>query len=121
MKSSDLEKDKFEKILDGFNKDRTHPDFPVQKVYRGAEFSKMAGSNLMFDLPALVVYKQNEKGKIPHIGIVFALSNKVDGVCIHVISKYDGKIICHPIEESPSGKQPEYLLLKKHLTMKNVP
>lgn len=64
MKNSHEDKDKFEKILDGFNTDGTHPDFPVQKVYHGEEFSKMTRSDLMFDLPALVVYGQNEEGKI---------------------------------------------------------
>lgn len=119
--NKNVEKDKFEKILDGFKKDGTHPDYPIQKVYNREESSKMAGSNLMFDLPALVVYEQDEDGKINHLGIVFALSNKVDGVCIHVMSKYKGKVKCHPIEESPSGKQPAYLLMKKHHTMCNVP
>ena len=114
MKKDNVEKDKFEKILDGFKKDGTHLDYPIQKVYHGEKFSKMAGSNLMFDLPALVVYEQNEKGKIIHLGIVFALSNSVDGVYIHVMSKYNGKVKYHQIEESPSGKQPAYLLLKKY-------
>jgi len=70
----------------------------------------------MFDLPALVIYEQDEYGKIIYLGIIFALSNKVDGACIHVMSKYKGKVKCHPIEESPSGKQPVYLLMKKHYT-----
>lgn len=121
MKKGDSEKDRFEKIIEGFNKDGTHPDFPVQRVYRGEEFGKIPGSNLILDLPALVVYEQNEEGKTSHIGIVFALSNSVDGVCIHVISKYNGKIIKHPIEESPSGKQPAYLLVMKHQAMNSVP
>lgn len=121
MKKGNVDKDKFEKILDGFNNDGTHPDFPVQKVYYGEDLSKMTSSDLMFDLPALVVYEQNEGGKILHVGIVFALSQRVDGPCIHVISKYNGKIICHSIEESPSGKQPAYLLVKKHLTMCSPP
>ncbi len=64
--------------------------------------------------------KINEKGEIIHLGIVFALSNSVDGVYIHVMSKYDGKAKCHQIEESPSGKRPAYLLMKKHYTMNNV-
>ena len=64
--------------------------------------------------------KINEKGEIIHLGIVFALSNSVDGVYIHVMSKYDGKAKCHQIEESPSGKQPAYLLLKKHYTMRSA-
>jgi len=121
MKKDNVEKDKFEKILDGFKLDGTHPDYPIQKVYHGEESSKNAGSNLMCDLPTLVVYEQNEDGKIRHLGIVFAFSNSVDGVCIHVMSKYKGKVKCHPIEESPSGKQPAYLLMKKHYTMNNVP
>jgi hypothetical protein len=121
LKKENFEKDKFEKILDGFSKDGTHPDFPVQRTFLGVELTKTERSNLMFDLPALVVYEQNENGEIVHVGIVFALSSRVDGVCIHVMSKYDGKIICHQIEESPSGKQPAYLLVKEHCTMKNVP
>lgn len=121
MRKSNGDKDKFEKILDGFNKDGTHPDFPVQKVYRGEDLSKMTGSDLMFDLPALVVYEQNEEGKILHLGIVFALSHRLDGIRIHVMSKYKGEIVCHTIEESPSGKQPAYLLIKEHLTMSSVP
>jgi hypothetical protein len=121
MKKDNVEKDKFEKILDGFKKDGTHPEYPIQKVYHGEEFSKIAASNLMFDLPALVVYEQNEDGEILHLGIVFALSHRVDGTRIHVMSKYNGKIICHQIEESPSGKQPSYLLVKEHFTMSSVP
>lgn len=121
MKWDNFGKDEFKKILDGFNKDGTHPDFPVQKVYRGEEFSNMPGSDLMFDLPALVVYEQDDENETPHIGIVFALSNRVDGACINVLSRYNGKMIEHLIEESPSGKQPAYLLLRKHNTMRNVP
>lgn len=121
MKKDNAEKDKFEKILDRFKKDGTHPEYPIQKVYHGEEFSKMAASNLTFDLPALVVYEQNEDDKTPHIGIVFALSSCINGVCIQVMSKYKGEVKCHPIEESPSGEQPAYLLMKKHYTMNNVP
>ena len=115
-----MNKSQFKKILDGFNEDGTHPDYPLQKVYNMEELSKRGGSNLMFDLPALVVYEQNEDGKIFHIGVIFALDNSVDGVHIHVMSEYEGEVKYHPIEESPSGKRPAYLLTKKHLTMKNV-
>lgn len=116
-----MDKIQFKKILDGFNEDGTHPDYPLQKVYNVEELSRRGGSNPMFDLPALVVYEQDEYGKISHIGVVFALGNSVDGVRIHVMSEYEGKVKCHPIEESPSGKRPAYLLTKRHVTMKNVP
>jgi len=32
-----------------------------------------------------------------------------------------GEIMCHPIEEAPSGLKPAYLLLKKHLPMAGMP
>jgi len=121
MEKDHLKKDKFEKILDGFHKDGTHPDFPIQKVYRGEELARMAGLHMEFDLPALVVYEHSQEGEVLHIGMVFALSHTVDGVNIHVISKYDGKTVAHLIEESPSGKQPAYLLVKKHQIMNSVP
>ncbi len=114
-------KSRFKEILDGFNRDGTHPDYPVQRVYNREELGKIGGSNLTLDLPALVVYEQKEDSKIPHIGIVFALANSVDGVRIQVISECEGEVMCHALEECPSGNKPAYLLMKKHLMMKNVP
>jgi hypothetical protein len=32
-----------------------------------------------------------------------------------------GEIMCHPIEEAPSGLKPAYRLLKKHLPMAGMP
>ena len=114
-------KSQLKEILDRFSRDGSHPDYPVQKVYDREELGKIGGSNLPLDLPALVVYEQKEDGKMPHIGIVFALANSVDGVRIQVISEYEGEVMCHAAEESPSGNKPAYLLMKKHLMMKNVP
>lgn len=114
----DVEPDTFEKILEGFNKDGTHQDFPQKKVYREGELIGRECSSLTFDLPALVVYDRDEDGESVHFGIVYALSHRVDRFCVQVISKHSGHVVSHLIEESPSAKKPKYLLLKKHNTMK---
>ena len=114
-------KDEYEKILEGLHENGTHPDFPLQKKYTEEEFSTGHHSNLVFNLPALVVYERDETVHLPNAGVVFALSNRIDGICVQVMSKHGDRFECHPIDESPYGSRPEYLLMKKHLTLKNVP
>ncbi|HEX9901740.1 MAG TPA: hypothetical protein VGB72_02640 [Acidobacteriota bacterium] len=109
------------KILEGFSKDGTHPDYPVQKAFDLEEMSQKGGSHLLIDLPALVVYEQEEGSPRPDRGVIFLVGYGVDGGWVRVMSEYQGQVRCHSLDKSPSGKKPAYLLLKKHCPMKNVP
>jgi hypothetical protein len=55
------------------------------------------------------------------MGIVFALGHTVEGTEMLVISKHRGETICHRVELAPAGRQPDYLLVKKHLPLGGVP
>ncbi len=104
--------------------DGTHPDFPQQKFFREQDWAKIPWSDLVFDLPALVVYEQKEpnaRPAKPALGLVIALSHQVGKTELLVLSKHDGKIICHPAEKAPSGLKPSYLLLRKHVPMTGLP
>jgi hypothetical protein len=37
------------------------------------------------------------------------------------MSKHNGGVVCHLLEESPVGAVPAYLLMKEHSPMTNVP
>jgi hypothetical protein len=101
--------------------DGTHPDFPERKVFPAENWERIPWSDLVFDLPALAVYGQSGEAHKPIIGMVIALSHWVGGTRILVRSKHNGEMVCHPIDESPSGLKPSYLLVKKHLPMAGVP
>jgi hypothetical protein len=105
----------------GFKKDGTHPDFPERIVFRLEDWGKIPWSDLAFDLPALAVYSQGGETDRFIVGMVIALSHWVGGTRIMVRSKHNGETICHPIDESPEGLRPDYLLIKKHLPMAGIP
>lgn len=115
------QKDFLDDIQEGLNPDGTHPAFPVQKFFSTNDWCHLPWSELAFDLPALVVYEEKEKASKCVVGLVIALCHRIDGTQILVQSKHNGEIICHPIERSPSGLQPTYLLLKKHLPTAGLP
>jgi len=114
-------KDILDELQEEFNRDGTHPDFPVQKFFHREDWAKVPWSELAFDLPALAVYgSAGENGK-QVVGMVIALSHWIGGTRILVRSKHNGEILCHPIEESPAGLKPAYLLVKKHLPLAGMP
>lgn len=115
------EKDPLEKLLSDFRTDGTHPDFPVKKFLNLADWTRLPWSELAFDLPALVVYGLDSLGEPPAIGVVFALSHTVEGTEILAMSRYSGETTCHRAELSPAGKQPAYLLVKRHLPPAGAP
>jgi len=110
-----------DKLLEGLKKDGTHPDFPIKKNLRGLIPGRIPWSELAFEVPALVVYDLGQGGRTPEVGVVISLSHSIDGTGIQVMSRHNGEIICHPVDRSPSGGTPHYLLLKKHIPMTNVP
>jgi hypothetical protein len=110
-----------ESILNDFQADGTHPDFPVKKFLNLADWTRLPWSELAFELPALVVYGLDERGEPPAVGVVFAMSHTVEGTEIMAMSKQGGETLCHRAELSPEGKQPSYLLVKKHLPLAGAP
>jgi len=121
MSAYNGEKDILDELREKFNQDGTHPDFPERKFCPWEDWAKVPWSELAFDLPALAVYAPAEESTKPVVGVVIALSHWVGGTRILVRSKHKGEILCHPIEESPSGLKPCYLLVKKHLPMAGIP
>jgi hypothetical protein len=115
------ENDILDDLQEELDQDGTHPDFPVRKFFQLEDWSRVPWSDLAFDLPALAVYGQGGRNAKPVVGMVIALSHWVGGTRILVRSKHNGEIMCHPIEESPSGLKPAYLLLKNHLPMAGMP
>jgi hypothetical protein len=114
-------KDILDYLQEEFNQDGTHPDFPERKVFQLGGWERIPWSDLAFDLPALAVYGQGGENTKPVVGVVIALSHWVGGTRILVRTKHNGEMICHPIEESPTGLMPSYLLVKKHLPMAGIP
>lgn len=121
MNAPSGEKDHWDDLQEELNKDGTHPESPVRKSFHQEDWGQLPWSDLAFDLPALVVYGQREESSKPAVGLVIALSHQLGRTRILVRSKYNGQIILHPIEESPWGLKPSYLLLKKHLPMTGLP
>jgi len=113
--------DSLDHLHEELDPEGAHPDFPVRKFFGREDWARLPWSDLAFDLPALVVYGQGEKNVKPVVGEVIALSHWVGGTRILVRSKHQGEVVCHPIEDSPSGLKPSYLLLKKHLPMAGIP
>jgi hypothetical protein len=114
-------KDMLEKILAGLTADGTHPDFPVRRIFKKEEWSGPAGSSFIPDLPALVIYEPHQGSGARQAGIAFALRFCFEGGGVQVMSKHNGNVVCHLIEESPVGAVPAYLLMKEHSSMTNVP
>jgi hypothetical protein len=114
-------KDMLEKILAGLTADGTHPDFPVRRIFKKEEWAGHTGSGFILDLPALVIYEPHRGGGELQAGIIFALRNCLEGGGAQVISKHNGGVVCHLIEESPLGAAPAYLLTKEHSPMITVP
>jgi len=121
MNAHNGEKDLLDVLQEELSQDGTHPGFPVQKFFSEEDWTRLPWSDLDFDLPALVVYGQKEAGASPIVGLVIALSHQVGRVHILVRSKYNGEIICHAVEASPSGLKPSYLLVKEHIPMSGLP
>jgi len=121
MAADSGEKDILDHLQEELELDGTHPDFPVRKFFHQEDWARVPWSDLAFDLPALAVYGQGGENANPVVGMVIALSHLVGGTRILVRSKHDGEIMCHSIEEAPSGLKPAYLLLKKHLPMAGMP
>jgi len=121
MTADDGEKDVLDDLLEKLHPDGTHPEFPVRKVVQPEAWGRIPWSELAFELPALVVYGADEENVKRSVGLVIALSHGVAGTGILVRSKHHGETICHPVEASPSGLKPAYLLLKKHLPMAGIP
>ncbi len=115
------ENDFLDDIQEGLKADGTHPDFPVQKFFPGNDWRQIPWSELAFDLPALVVYEEKENSSNRVVGLIIALCHRVDGTRILVLSKLEGKTLCHSIEQSPSQFKPAYLLLKEHVPMAGLP
>jgi hypothetical protein len=115
------EGDMLETFLRGIREDGTHPDFPVKKFGEKTDWNRLPWSELAFDLPALVVYRQSDEDERPAMGVVFALSQTLEGTEVLVISRYEGEMKCHRLELSPGGRQPAYLLVKEHLSLAGVP
>ncbi len=114
-------KDMLEKILADLAADGTHPDFPVRRLFKKEEWAGHTGSGSILDLPALVIYEPHQGGGAPQAGIVFALRYCLEGGGVQVMSKHNGGIVCHFIEESPLGTAPAYLLTKEHSPMTTAP
>lgn len=121
MNPNNSPSDLLDSLQEELRQDGTHPAFPVQKFFAGEDWSQIPWSELAFDLPALVVYGQREHGSRPVVGVVIALSHQLGRTQILVQSKDNGKMVCHPIEKSPSGLKPSHLLLKRHLPMSGLP
>jgi hypothetical protein len=115
------EKDILDRLQEELNQDGTHPDFPERRFFRQEDWARVPWSDLAFELPALAVYSPVGENAKPVIGVVIALSHTVGGTRILIRSRHNGEIRCHPIEESPSGLKPSYLLVKEHLPMAGIP
>lgn len=110
-----------ETILEEIRKDGTHPDFPVKKAWNEVNWSRLPWSELVFDLPALVVYRIESANESPAVGVVFALGQTLEGTEVLVVSRHAGEMKCHRLELSPGGRQPAYLLVKEHLSLAGAP
>ncbi len=99
-------KDKLREIVKGFENGK-HPDFPIKKDWK--PLSEMTDQDLIFDLPALVIYSEDI------IGMIIRYGNLINGKSIIVASENcDGNVIHHSIDQSPKGEEPLYILIKKH-------
>lgn len=121
MSQEKTEKDILESLLEGFNPEGTHPEFPVRKDFEPGAWGRIPWSELAIELPALVVYEAEETKVMPGVGLVVALSHGVSGTEILVRSKHNGENVLHPLEAPPSGLKPAYLLVKNHIPMAGIP
>lgn len=121
MNTHSSEDDILDRLQRELNKDGIHPEFPERKVFQPENWESIPWSELAFDLPALAVYGRGGENAKPVIGMVIALSHWVGGTRILVRSKHNGETVCHPINESPLGLKPSYLLVKTHLPMAGIP
>ncbi len=108
-------------LLGNLGKDGTHPDFPVKRFVNIADWARLPWSELSFDLPALVVYGLDGQAEPAAVGVVFAVSNSIEGTEILAVSKSGEETRCHAAGLSPEGKRPAYLLVKKHLSLTSAP
>ncbi len=117
MTGKRADEDPFVELEKKFGPDGTHPDFPEKRYLDVENIDRILWSDLLFDLPALAVYRAEGKDAEPVVGMVIALCHELRGTRILVRSSHNGRTLCHPIEESPSGLKLAYLLVKRHAPM----